>query len=52
LVERCYAGGARARRACHPAELPRLIAAAARYLGAPPASSPQFVDIAADQYIG
>jgi len=52
LVERCYAGGGRARRACHPAELARLIAAAARYLGVPPALTPQLVDIAADQYFG
>lgn len=52
IMERCYAHAGRARRASHPSELARLIAAAARYYGVQPALTRQLVDVAAEQYFG
>lgn len=50
VIERCYVRSKRSARACHPAELVRLVCATARYFGAPPQLLPQFIDMAADLY--
>lgn len=52
LMERCYAGERRPRRASHAAELARLVAAAARYFAVEPALTRQLVDAAAELYFG
>ncbi|MGZ3584768.1 MAG: ATP-binding protein, partial [Ktedonobacterales bacterium] len=50
VIDRCYIRGNRSARACHPAELVRLIGATARYFGAAPALTPQLIDMAAELY--
>lgn len=50
LVETHYGRAGRTVRASHPAELLRLVAAAARYFEAPPRLTPQLVDVAADLF--
>ena len=50
LFERCYARRGRALRACHPAQLMRLLVGAARYFEMAPQLVPQLIDVAADLY--
>jgi hypothetical protein len=50
FLDRCYAATGRTPCAGHPAEMLRLIAAAARYAGAPPQLTPQLIDVAAELY--
>lgn len=50
VIDRCYIRGNRSARACHPAELVRLIGATARYYGVAPALTPQLIDMAAELY--
>ena len=50
VIDRCYIRGNRSARACHPAELVRLIGSTARYYGIAPALTPQLIDMAAELY--
>ena len=50
VIDRCYIRGNRSARACHPAELVRLVGATAHYFGTPPSLTPQLIDMAADLY--
>lgn len=51
VVARCYGDGGRVPRSSHPAQLARLIGAAARYFGMPARLAPQLIDVAADMYL-
>lgn len=51
VVTRCYGDGGHVPRSCHPAQLVRLIGAAARYFGMAPQLAPQLIDMAADMYL-
>lgn len=51
VVARCYGDGGRVPRSCHPAQLVRLIGAAARYFRVAPQLVPQLIDVAADMYL-
>ncbi len=49
-IDRCYAHVGRTPRSCHPAELIRLLSAAAHYYGVAPQLVPQLIDVAASLY--
>lgn len=51
VVARCYGNGEQVPRSCHPAQLARLIGAAAHYFGMPPRLAPQLIDVATDMYL-
>lgn len=50
LIVRCYGDGGQEPRSSHPAQIVRLIGAAARYFGMQPRLVPQLIDVAADMY--
>jgi len=52
VIERCYAQAGHVPRCSHPAQLVRLIRAAARYFGIQAQIVPQLIDVAADMYFG